>query len=217
MPEPPLDIAKLAPDDPVGFASMLAIYQQAIEPSEQKPAAEIAAIVANPRYCVLVLRVNGEVRGFAISYFPDDDFWLLEYVAVDATVRSHGFGRALFFAARNAAEERAANAPCVLEVDAPKPDMAPTNNVARRFRFYAALGCRRIEGLDYILPLTANGPPPPMTLLVHGLDGSDTLPKAQLARWLRTIYPEVYAQPADDSRIVTMLSPLPSQVPLALL
>ncbi len=215
MSETVSDIVELAPDDRAGFDAMLRIYQMAIEPSEQKPASEIAAIVGNPRYSVLVLRLNGEVRGFAISYFPEGDFWLLEYMAVDANLRSHGLGRTLFFAAKAAADARAPNAPCVLEVDLPKPDATPSDDAARRFRFYRALACLRIDGLDYLLPLAANGLPPPMTLLVHGLEISRALPKGELARWLQAIYRDVYAQPADDLRIVMMLSPIPDPVPLA--
>lgn len=206
------EVARLGTDDRSGFEAMLAVYQRAIEPSEQKTATEIAGIVANPRYCVLVLRVSGEVRGLAISFFPAGDFWLLEYLAVDDGLRSQGLGRTLFLAAKDAAGERNPNAPCVLEVDQPRSTAAPADDAARRLLFYRALGCRRVEGLDYILPLTANGPPPRMTLLVQGLEGRGTLPKVQLARWLRTIYPDVYAQPADDPRIGKMLSPLTDDV-----
>jgi ribosomal protein S18 acetylase RimI-like enzyme len=208
------EIGTLAPGDRAGFDALLAIYQRSIEPSEQKSASEIAGIVADPRYSVLVLRANGEVRGLAISCFFAADFWLLEYLAVDDTLRSRGHGRALFLAAMHAADERYPRAPCVLEVDQHAPVATPGNDRARRLQFYRALGCRRIEGLDYILPLTANGMPPPMTILVHGLDGCDTLPKGRLARWLRTIYPVVYAQAAEDPRIGQMLSPLPDDVAL---
>ncbi len=205
-------LAHLAPGDRSGFDAMLRIYQRSIEPSEQKSASEIAAIAGNPSYSILVLSVNGEVRGFSISFFPSGDFWLLEYLAVDESLRSHGFGRTLFLAAKNAAYERNPNAPCILEVDDPSAGPTPDNNAARRFRFYRGLGCRRIEGLDYILPLAANGTPPRMTLLVHGIDDRDTLPKGQLARWLETIYRDVYARHSNDPRLVTMMSPLPDNV-----
>ena len=213
MPEPPCDIAVLAQDDRAGFEQMSRIYQRSIELSEQKSAAEIAATVADPQYSVLVLRVNREVRGFAIFCFLASDIWLLEYLAVDDALRSRGNGTALFLAAKHAADARNPSAQCVLEVDRPAPVAAPGDDRARRLSFYRALGCRRIEGLDYILPLTANGKPPPMMLLVHGLDGP-TLPKAKLAHWLGAIYANVYAQLPGDRRIADMLSSLPEQVPL---
>ena len=202
----PTECALLAPDDEPGFAQMLAIYQAAIVASEQKTRAELAHMMRDPRYCVLVTRAGEQVIAFAIMFFPSGgSFWLLEYMAVDANRRSKGEGERIFAAATRLAAEVAAGAPCVLEVDQPLSH-SPVEEATRRLRFYRRLGCRRIEGLDYILPLEKSGTPPPMWLLVHGMDGRETIAVSEIARWLRAIYVEVYGQLSDDPRIFTMLS-----------
>ena len=52
-------------------------------------------------------------------------------------------------------------------------DAAAKKTISRRFdgrqRFYAQLGCLRIEGLSYVLPLPGEGPPPEMDrFYLHG-------------------------------------------------
>ncbi|MFA5900632.1 MAG: GNAT family N-acetyltransferase [Hyphomicrobium sp.] len=192
--------------DADGFAQLLTLYQGAIEASEQKSADELAAMLHNPRYKMLVARDGQSVIAFAIVYFPAcGSFWLLEYMAVDPGRRSQGLGERTFQAAKRLAAGIVAGAPCVLEVDQPDGN-APADVASRRLRFYGRLGCRRIEGLSYILPMEKAGTPPPMWLLVHGIEDRDTLSVGEVGQWLQALYVEVYEQPSDDRRIFTMLS-----------
>lgn len=200
-----LAIEQLAPDDAQGLAQMLSIYRDAIEPSEQKTADTVANVLTDKRYIVLVARGEGGVRGFAILFVPPgDDFWLLEYIAT--SVRSQGLGGRLFQAAIGAAFDRNSHAVGVFEVDQSGGAVSEHNDQISRLRFYARLGCRRIEGLNYILPLETAGVPPPMMLLVHGLDGQTEVGRERVRGWLSTIYRDVYGCPADDPRIDAMLS-----------
>lgn len=212
------ELSILAPYDEIGFRQMLAIYGEAIEPSEQKPADEIAQLVADPRNVIAVSRDVRGVSGFAMSFFPSEQsFWLLEYMAVRQDTRSRGIGRRLFLAAKQAAAMRRPGAPGVLEVDRPDAAATPGNDPARRLRLYRDLGCRRIEGLDYILPLESAGQPPPMLLLVHGLEGQGAIAKAVLGQWLTTIYAQVYRRSPNDQRIATMMAPLKEECALSAL
>jgi GNAT superfamily N-acetyltransferase len=196
----------LAPDDEDAFAQLLAIYKVAIIASEQKSDAELSGMLGNPRYRVLVAREDRRVIGFAILYFPAGGaFWLLEYMAVDQRLRSKRYGERIFAAAKNLAESVIPGAPCVLEVDQSGGKSAD-DDASRRLRFYRKLGCRRIEGLAYILPLKAAGTPPPMMLLVHGLEDRESLAAAEVSEWLRAIYVDVYGQRPDDPRVITMMS-----------
>jgi hypothetical protein len=63
----------------------------------------------------------------------------------------------------------------------------------------------RIAELHYILPLPGQGPVPEMDLMVYSAEPLRQLPKAELERWLRTIYRDVYHCSPDDPRIVQML------------
>jgi GNAT superfamily N-acetyltransferase len=208
-----LNVETLGRDDRAGFDQMLGIYRASIESSEQKPPETIAGLLQDKRYSILVARNAASVIGFAMSFLPESqDFWLLEYMAVDARARSSGVGVALFRAALSAGHS---HGPCVLEVDQPGAPASANNDPAARLRFYARQGCRRVQGLSYILPLDVAGQPPPMHLLVHGLRDQASLPAATLRRWLSTIYTDVYACAAHDPRIDRMLSTLGPEVALA--
>lgn len=209
------EISQLKPGDSKGFQEMIAIYREAIEPSEQKTTDDLVGLISDGRYVFLVSRANDSVVGFAIMFFPPGgDFWLLEYMAVAATLRSLGLGARLFEAAKLAAGARTPAAPCLLEVDRPGAKVAPGNDPLRRLRFYRRMGCRAIAGLNYILPLDVSGTPPPMLLLVHGLDRSQQIPRGTVDEWLRSIYGQVYQCPHDDRRIADMVSPLPESIEL---
>lgn len=207
-----MQIAPLSPDDAAGFDAMFALYEAAIEASERKPRAAIAAYLRDPRCRVLVAREGAEIAAFAMLFFPASArFWLLDYMAVDARLRSQGLGAKMFAAASAEAATRGAT-PCLIEIDQPGAAVSPGNDPAARASFYARLGCRRLADLAYVLPLDVAGTPPPMLLLVHGAAGP--FPKNTVRAWLTALYTEVYDRPADDPRIAAMLRNLPEVIDL---
>lgn len=186
----------------------LRIYQASIEPSEQKTAAQINALISDPHYRVHISLDGDTVTGFAMSFIPSrQQFVLLEYMAVDAQLRSRGIGADLLEAASDLAAEY--NVPLLLEVDQPGSTISPGNDPARRLNFYAGHGCRKIAGLNYILPLSTNGVPPPMLLLVRGRE--QALTRHEMRDWLTALYVEVYGQSESDPRIEAMLTRAGSQ------
>lgn len=207
-----MQIVPLNPDDAHGFDAMFALYEAAIEASERKPRAAIAAYLKDPRCRVLVARDGDTIPAFAMLFYPAGaSFWLLEYMAVDAARRSQGLGGQMFAAACADAAVRGAS-PCLIEIDQPGAAVSPGNNPTARAAFYARLGCRRLAGLSYVLPLDVAGTPPPMQILVHGARGP--FPKATVRGWLTAFYTEVYDRPADDPRIAAMLHGLPDLIDL---
>lgn len=205
-----MQITPLAADDDSAFNQMFALYTQAIEASERKPRAAIAAYVRDPRCRILLAREAGAVQAFAMLFYPSSaGFWLLDYLAVDATLRSQGMGARMFAAASADAATRGAR-PCLIEIDQPGAAVSPGNDPIARAAFYRRLGCRRLQGLDYVLPLDVAGTPPPMQVLVHGALGPFS--KATVHQWLTALYTEVYDRPADDPRIAAMLHDLPDLI-----
>lgn len=198
-----LVVARVAADDVAAHDAVLAIYRAAIEPAEQKPADGLRAQFADPRHELLAARDGAAVVGFALVFFPADaGFWLLEYMAVSGARRAQGIGHALMAACRAAAARRAGGLPGLFEVD------AATGAAVQlaRLRFYAREGCRRLMGLGYVLPLRHYGTPPPMILLVLGLDEDETVPAAAVRQWLSRLYRDVYGCDGDDPRIDAMLA-----------
>ena len=198
------------------FKQLYAIYAASIAAREQKGEAWIAAMIGAPTYRFFVSKADGVVRGFSILFMPAaEGFALLEYMAVAPGERNRGLGAELFRRTVERAVTPAGRAlPVVLEIDS---DREASNDRAirtRRERFYRRLGCLRIAGLRYLMPLAGEGPAPEMDLFVHTSDAAGGIARAELTRWLETIYRDVYRCAPDDPRIAQMLAGLPDPVPL---
>jgi GNAT superfamily N-acetyltransferase len=209
-----LSIRQLGPADADTFERALAIYREAIIPSEQRPEDEIRALLGRRDYVVLAAeQADAEQRdnvvGFAISYVPlAEDFWLFEYVAATPAERGRGAGAALVQEATRLAGEGRVG---LVEADA---DTGEDPVARKRLRFYERLGCRKLDGLDYQLPLRTHGVPPPMLLLALAPPNVTALSVEAVERWLRLIYIGVYRQNEDDPRIAEMIAGLQFSVPL---
>ena len=167
------------------------IYVDALPAAERKPVAWLRSLAVAPGpYTVRVARRGNDVLGFAVLFVPadPDDAALLEYLAVDASARGGGVGGQLF-----AAVASVAGRPVLVEVERDDAD------AERRRAFYRRHGCRDL--LDrYELPLPGA---PPMGLMVTG---TATVGNRQLARWLATVYADVYGQSRDDPRVPAMVA-----------
>lgn len=205
-------------DQTEAIDSVCRIYEASIPASERKPVEAIRAMARRPDYRLPTAVSDGRILGFASVFAPPgESFALLEYLAVDAAARGAGVGSGLFRAAVEATGGGGAAAGArwmLLEVDADvSDDAADLHERRRRQAFYRRLGCRRVAGMAYELPLhTSGGPPPPMHLFVHGVPGGVTPSRADLGHALRVIYPQVYGQPAGDTRIDRMLAAVPDPV-----
>jgi GNAT superfamily N-acetyltransferase len=196
------------------FRELFAIYAASIAPSEQKPEAWLRAMVAAPEYRVWISQDAGQVLGFSILFVPPGcGFALLEYMAVASERRGHGFGAKLFQKTVERAVTPGGEAlPVLLEVDSDVEASTDGPLRTRRLHFYRRLGCMKISGLRYLMPLQGAGPAPEMVLLIHRAARDAPVPRGDLEGWLRTIYRDVYHVPPDDPRIATMLAPLPDPV-----
>jgi len=204
-----LTIRQLGPGDADTFERALAIYREVIAPSEQRSEEEIRTLLGRRDYVVLAAEQGGEVVGFAISYVPlAEDFWLFEYVATTPAERGRGAGAALVLHATSLAGEGRVG---LVEADV---DTGHDPVARKRLRFYARLGCRKLDGLDYQLPLRTHGLPPPMLLLALAPPNVASLSVEAVERWLRLIYIGVYRQNEDDPRIAEMIGSLSLSVPL---
>lgn len=194
-------VEPLAPVDDRSFEELYRIYTESISTREQKPRAQIAAIALRPDYKILLAKRSGTVIGFSVLFLPArETFCLLEYMAVETMHRNAGVGASLF---RHSLQ--AAALPMLLEVDSGSGNSPDQAIQCRRQQFYRRLGCRRIEGISYLLPLPGEGPPPEMDLLVHISDAIGSLPKSTLEHWLKVVYQQVYGCSPDDVRIVRMM------------
>lgn len=183
---------------------LLDLYQQAIDPREQKPRATLAAALARGDYRWQVACRGDELLAFALLW-DDGEVALLEYLAVADELRSLGVGGQLLAAVVAMLGGR----PLLLEVDDDGPQAPEQAQRQRRRRFYERHGARRIGSFNYQLPLP--GPQPAMMLMILGWP-QPAVPLALLADWLRRIYGGVYGQPESDPRLAAMVTNLAPQV-----
>jgi GNAT superfamily N-acetyltransferase len=209
-------VERLRSCDGPSFRELFEIYAVSMPAREQKPEAWICAMVRAPEYKFWVMKGAGRVTGFSILFSPTAErFVLLEYMAVAPERRNHGVGSELFkHTVARAGTPGAPSVPIVLEVDSDREPGADRELRTRRQQFYRRLGCVRVAGLPYILPLPGQGPPPEMDLMVYSAEPLRQLPKTELERWLRTIYRDVYRCSPDDPRIARMLQDVSDPVRL---
>jgi N-acetylglutamate synthase-like GNAT family acetyltransferase len=189
------------------FEDFYRIYAESISVREQKSRAQIAAMVLRPDYKILLAKRSGRVIGFSMLFLPaKEPFCLLEYLAVETMQRNTGVGTSLFRHSLQVAALIHVEVSLLLEVDSESgssPDQAIRR---RRQQFYRRLGCRRIDGISYLLPLPAEGPPPKMDLMVYLSPAVSSIPKSTLEHWLKVVYQQVYGCSSDDIRITRMMA-----------
>lgn len=212
---PGLSLRRLTSAADSRFDALYAIYRESIAPREQKPKAELAAMVSKPEYRFFAAQEGERMAGFSIALFMTaEGFCLLEYLAVDETFRRRGLGSELFQQTINVIREQAGAIPILLEVDSDR-EPGPDQDIRRRRRdFYRRLGCRRIANCAYILPLAGWSPVPKMDLFVHVVDPAAAIQRSTLQRWLQVIYRDAYKCSADDPRIDIMVDGVPDPIQL---
>jgi ribosomal protein S18 acetylase RimI-like enzyme len=199
----PLSIFRVTDPTAEAFAALVSLYEEAIPPSERKPAAAIRAMIDNSRYIVLLAQEDDRIVGFAISFqFPAGDLCLLEYMGVSGATRGRGLGSEMFRAV--VACEHLGGRTLVLEVDSDHGPADDLHDRQRRKTFYRAAGCLEVEGLAYLMPRIGPRPPPAMDLMVYRRPQPDRLERRVLVSWLQDIYEHIYAARRDDENIAAM-------------
>src|SRR3954466_318775 len=151
----PLKLEQLASSDGETFRQLYAIYAASIAAREQKGESWIASMVGAPEYRVWVATAGGRVQGFSMLFMPGaGSFALLEYMAVAPDQRNHGMGAELFRqTVAQAVTPEGRKLPVLLEVDSDREAASDRALRTRREQFYRRLGCLRLAGLRYLMPL----------------------------------------------------------------
>lgn len=203
----PSEFAILRDPDSRDFAALLDLYEQALPASERKSTEALRAMCTSQGYRVVIAHTADGFAGFAILNVGPK-IVLLEYMAIGTATRGHGIGSALYRWTRARCVPPAL--PVFAEVDSEREQTPDRHLRIRRKQFYRQLGFRQVLGLNYLLPLPTDEPPPLMDLLVDGSDAS--VPRDIVAAWLREIYASAYGCDGDDSRLSAMIQSLPVDV-----
>jgi GNAT superfamily N-acetyltransferase len=210
----PVKLEQLESSEGETFRQLYAIYAASIAAREQKREGWIAGMIGAAEYRVWVAKAGGLVRGFSILFVPAaGGFALLEYMAVAPDQRNQGLGAELFRrTVEYAVTPGGRKLPVLLEIDSDREASRDQALRTRRARFYRRLGCLRITGLHYLMPLAGEGSPPEMDLLVYSAEPLGRLGRSELRRWLEIVYRDVYRCSPDDPRLAQMLADLSDPV-----
>jgi hypothetical protein len=204
-----MHIAPLEINDRARFDAFYAIYRVSFPLSEQKSYEELLRMGSLPSYTIFTAQNDEAILGFCIVFHDSEvDFYLLEYMAIDAQKRSLGLGSKLFLASIDSLVQQHGLKPLIIEIDSSKKPSPEQPIRKKREQFYRKLGCKKIDPLDYILPLKSDETPPPMELLVYH-PTLNHLSKEHLKRWLEILYTKVYSCSINDARLTTMLEQMP--------
>ena len=204
-----MHIAPLDIKDKARFDAFYAIYRVSFPLSEQKSYEELVLMGSLASYTIFTAQNDEEILGFCIMFHDSEvDFYLLEYMAIDAQKRSLGLGSKLFLASIDSLVQQHGLKPLVIEIDSPEKPSPEQPIREKREQFYRKLGCKKINPFDYILPLKSDEAPPPMELLVYH-PSLTHISKEQLRCWLEALYANVYGCDKDDVRIAIMLKNTP--------
>ncbi|MDO9281337.1 MAG: GNAT family N-acetyltransferase [Methylotenera sp.] len=209
-----LSIETLFAKNSDGFDDFYNIYSVSFPLSEQKLKEELFEMLCSPSYTFFISKTDDKTAGFCIIFHSTQtSFYLLEYMAVDASLRNLAIGSKLFSYAIEQVTNKYGIKPLLVEIDSPQQESQETEIRKRRERFYKKLGCRKIDSFDYILAIKSEETAPPMKLLVYH-NSIRNVSKPQLMEWLEDIYMLVYGCSKDDERIAKMLHHLPQTLNL---
>lgn len=191
------------------FDGFYAIYSTSFPLSEQKFRDALLAMQHASFYTIYLAYNDEKIVGFCIMYHPhDDNFFLLEYMAVDESLRGIGLGSTLLQSSIEQLFEAHGIRALLIEIDSPEKSSKDHEIRKKREEFYRRLGALKIDPFDYILALQSSEEAPPMELLVYH-PRIRKVSKETLQTWLEKLYENVYGCTKDDPRIAQMLEHVP--------
>lgn len=191
------------------FDGFYAIYSTSFPLSEQKSRDALLTMQHATFYTIYLAYNDEKIVGFCIMYHPhDDDFFLLEYMAVDETQRGIGLGSTLLQNSIDHLFKTQGTRALLIEIDSPEKSSIDHEIRKKRETFYRRLGAFKIDPFDYILPSQTSELAPPMELLVYHPTLRE-VSKETLQTWLKKLYVNVYGCSQKDPRIASMLEHVP--------
>lgn len=200
-------LRRITQADPAAFARVVDIYLDVFPASERKSPDVFWGALRSEEFFMFELADKERALGMAIAHRLNGvGAVLLEYMGVRRDRWSHGLGQRLF---RDiAGYPDFSGLVTLLEVEKAGGD-DPRGERARRQQFYRELGCREVEGLDYVMPQIEAAKPPPMDLLVFADPPRHSVEKTTVQNWVAAIYRDVYRRSTDDVQFSRMSERVP--------
>jgi len=176
-----LHVKALERQNATEFDGFYAIYSSSFPLCEQKSRDALLAMQHASFYTIYLALNDEKIVGFCIMYHPkNDNFFLLEYMAIDAHQRGIGLGSTLLKNSINQLFKTHGIRALLIEIDSPEKASSEQAICEKRELFYRHIGALKIDPFDYILPLQTHEVAPPMELLVFHPTMRDMVSKTTL-------------------------------------
>jgi len=188
--------------NPFELEQVVQLYSSSFLPVETKPIDKVLSMLRqNKNYKLYAAKSNERIIGFALLYiFPELKTGLLDYMAVDPSLRQKGIGKLIFEHALDALQKQIENPiGMLLEVQNERcaQDEIDASIRKSRLRFYQKLGAKKITD-HYLLPPQAGSEPEETYLLIVLYKKIDSISRDTLVQYIRAIHLEVYDYQSSD-------------------
>ena len=209
--------------DSTEFECSLEIYNSSFPSSETRPTEKVVEMLKHDKnYHLFTGLKDNSVVGISLLYtFRSLGIGLLDYTAVKPDYQRQAVGRQIFEGTfRKFASDTCDGMGLVMEVqreDAPKIEEKDIEVRKNRIRFYAKMGAKILEGVNYFLPPMLSGiEPEEMYLMIKLIeDEIRYLPKEFVLQYIEAIYSTIYQYQDKDLLLDTISRQCPNKIILS--
>jgi len=197
-----LEFKQITCNDNELLEQSLDIYLTYFPPQEIRPLERtISMIQKDDNYHAIVALQDEKVIGFSLLYlFPSLKFGVLDYIAVINEFQGKGIGIGLFnFSFKKFSPKISDRIGLLMEIQKDNVQKISENEIRkRRIKFYKNLGCKFLNGINYLLPSQIGGHPEEMYLMIKPIKNINSLSRNDVSKFVGAIYSKMYFSKTND-------------------
>jgi GNAT superfamily N-acetyltransferase len=193
--------------DSIEFKQSLKLYKSSFPPNETRSIKKVVAMLkVDKDYHLFITKNNNFVVGISLLYvFRSLNIGLLDYMTVAPNLQRRGIGKDLFrFTLQWCSSQIVNIIGLLMEIQKENvPDLRENRIRKNRISFYARLGAKVLDGVNYLLPSQDNSEPEEMYLMIAPLTEIKYLPKSSVIQYVRSLYSTIYQYKDNDLLNIT--------------
>jgi GNAT superfamily N-acetyltransferase len=191
----------------IEFKQSLELYKSSFPPNETRSIEKVVAMLKGDKdYHLFITKNNNYVVGISLLYvFRSLNIGLLDYMAVAPNLQRRGIGKNLFrFTLQWCSSQIVNIIGLLMEIQKENvPDQRERHIRKNRISFYARLGAKVLDGVNYLLPSQDNSEPEEMYLMIAPLTEINCLPKSSVIQYVSSLYSTIYQYKDNDLLNIT--------------
>lgn len=180
----------------------LDIYLTYFPTQETRPLEKtISMIQKDDNYHIIATLKDEKVIGISLLYlFLSLKFGLLDYMAIINQFQRKGIGTKLFsFTFKIFISKISDGIGLLVEIQKDNMQKNSKNEVRkRRIKFYKTLGCKFLNGINYLLPSQIGGHPEEMYLMIKPIKNINSLSRDNVFEFVDAIYSKIYDYKSEN-------------------